>query len=135
MGAWAIDTFGNDTACDWKGTFLENPGLSVVRSAINAVLDTQRYLDSRAACECLASCEVLARLQGRWGLRNSYSQDLDAWVEANPLEVPQDLKDRAESAIERILGPDSELRALWEEVGRHDAWYADVDDLRARVSG
>ena len=25
MGAWAEDTFGNDTACDWIGTFLEDP--------------------------------------------------------------------------------------------------------------
>lgn len=76
MGAWAEDTFGNDTSCDWIGAFLENPGLEVVTEAINAVLNTGDYLDSDDACDCLAACEVLARLQGRWGVRNAYRKSL-----------------------------------------------------------
>ena len=92
MGAWAEDTFGNDTACDWVGSFLDDPGLPAVKSAIDTVLESDDYLDSDEACDCLAACEVLARLQGKWGLRNSYSEDLDAWIEANPQPVPDDLK-------------------------------------------
>ncbi|MEL7508358.1 MAG: hypothetical protein AAFN42_13585 [Cyanobacteria bacterium J06554_1] len=33
MGAWAEDTFGNDTVCDWIGMFLENSGLPTVKFA------------------------------------------------------------------------------------------------------
>lgn len=62
MGAWSEDTFGNDTACDWIGTFLDNPGLGSVLGAINAVQNSDDYLDSDEACDCLAACEVLARL-------------------------------------------------------------------------
>jgi hypothetical protein len=135
IGAWAEDTFGNDEACDWVETFLESPGLDTVQEAINAVLDAEDYLDSDEACDCLAACEVLARLQGKWGVRNAYSEELDAWVEANPTEVPDELKNAADSAIERILGPDSELPELWDEGGRNDAWHNAIDDLRVRIRG
>jgi hypothetical protein len=135
MGAWAEDTFGNDTACDWIGMFLEDPGLPAVRSAIEDVLDEDDYLDSDEACFCLAACEVIARLQGRWGVRNAYTERLDQWIEANPTEVPEDLKAAADSAIERILGPDSELPDLWDEGGRNEEWHKAMDDLRQRVRG
>ncbi len=137
MGAWAEDTFGNDTACDWIGTFLDDPGLPAVRSAIEAVLDTDPddYLDSDEACECLGACEVIARLQGKYGERNAYSEDLDQWIADNPTVVPDDLKAAADSAIERILGPDSELPELWDEGGRNESWHKAIDDLRLRVRG
>lgn len=135
MGAWAEDTFGNDTACDWAGSFLEKPGLKAVWAAILAVQNAEEYLDSDEASDCLAACEVVARLQGQWGQRNAYSEELDAWIEANPTEVPDKLKKAADAAIERILGPDSELTELWDEGGRNEAWHEAVDDLRRRVWG
>lgn len=48
MGAWAEDTFGNDAACDWIGTFLEDPGLPAIKSAIATVLHADDYLGSGA---------------------------------------------------------------------------------------
>jgi hypothetical protein len=110
MGAWAEDTFGNDSACDWAGDFLENPGLETVQEAIDAVLGTDDYLDS-------------------------YSESLDAWIEANPTTVPKGLKVAANAAIDRILGPDSELPELWDEGGRNEAWHNAIEDLRQRGVG
>jgi len=133
MGAWAEDTFGNDMACDWAGAFLGQPGLPAVKAAIDAVLAEDEYLDSDEACECLAACEVLARLQGKWGLRNAYSENLDSWIEANPTEIPNDLKLAATTAIEKILGENSELPSLWDDGGRNEAWHQAIDDLRARI--
>jgi hypothetical protein len=135
MGAWSEDTFGNDTSCDWVEDFLANPGLSAVKSAIDAVLETDDYLDSDEACQCLAACEVIARLQGRWGLRNAYSEELDEWIEANPTSIPDSLKSAADAAIERILGADSELLELWDEGGRNAEWHQAIDDLRVRIQG
>lgn len=135
MGAWAEDTFGNDSACDWVGTFLGRPGLETVRSAIQTVLEADDYLDSDEACDCLAACEAIARWQGKWGLRNSYSEELDKWIEANPTEVPADLKSAADAAIARILGADSELPELWDEGGRNEVWHQSIDDLRIRIKG
>ncbi len=135
MGAWAENTFGNDTSCDWIVSFLSNPGLGAVTSAIEAVVGFDGYLDGRRADQCLAACEVIARLQGKWGVRNSFSEDLDTWVESNPTDVPNELKALADAAIERILGPDSELPQLWDGASRNDDWHNVIDDLRARVSG
>lgn len=135
MGAWAEDTFGNDTACDWLRAFLEQPGLPMAESAIQAVLDTHGSLDSDKACKCLAACEVLARLQGNCGLRNAYSEALDKWITANPTVVPGPLKLSAEAAIQQILGPNSELLELWDEDGHNDAWHQAVENLRVRVRG
>ena len=135
MGAWSENIFGNDTACDWLGDFLEEPGLPPLCATIEAVLAAEAYLDSDESCECLAACEVLARLQGRWGVRDAYTEALDNWIEANPQTVPEDIRVAADSAITRILGPASELPELWDERGRNDEWHAIVDDLRTRVSG
>jgi hypothetical protein len=135
MGAWAEDPFGNDTSCDWISTFLQTPGLDIVQEAINMVLAADEYLESDEACDCLAACEVVARLQGKWGLRNAYSEKLDLWIQANPISVPNDLKTAADLAIERILGADSELVEMWDEDGRNDKWHDSIDDLRERLKG
>lgn len=135
MGTWAADTFGNDTACDWIGTFLDDPGLPAVKSAIETVLDADGYLDSDDAYECLAACEVIARMQGKWGVQDSYSKALDKWIAKNPTTVPDDLKSAAITAIERIIGEDSELLELWDGDGRNEAWHRAIDDLRERIGG
>jgi len=135
MGTWSVDTFGNDAACDWVGSFLDSPGLATVASAIEGVNKSDGYLDSYDACECLAACEVIARIQGKWGLRNAYSERLDAWIEAHPTDVPRGLVADADAAIERILGADSELRELWDEGGNNEDWRNAIDDLRVRVRG
>jgi hypothetical protein len=135
MGAWAEDTFGNDTACDWVGIFLNAPCLPAVKLAVEAVIESDNYLDSDEACDCLAACEVIARLQGRWGVRNSYSEELDKWIEANPTSIPDDIKAAADAAIERILGEDSELLELWDDGGSNEKWHRAIDDLRERIRG
>lgn len=135
MGAWSEDSFGNDTACDWAGSFLDEPGVEVVREAIDAVVEAADFVDADVACEALAACEVVARWQGRWGVRDAYSEDLDRWVEANPRTVPKELEEAAEAAIDRILGPESELQQLWDEPERSDKWHEVMENLRDRVRG
>lgn len=135
MGAWSEDTFGNDTACDWVVEFLDSPELEAVSQALDAVLSGDGYLDSDVACEALAACEVLARLQGNWGLQDAYSEELDLWIEENPQPVETEMVEKAVEAIARIAGDDSELAELWDEGGRNDAWHSAVDDLARRVRG
>lgn len=135
MGAWSEETFGNDTACDWAGAFLENPSIDALNQTLNAVLDEGDYLDSDIACEALAACEVIARLKGNWGLRDAYSEELDKWVEQNPRDVPSELVAKAEKAIAKIMDKNSELLELWDEDGRNDGWHTKIEDLTKRVKG
>lgn len=51
------------------------------------------------------------------------------------MEVPGNLVTAADAAIERILGPDSELPELWDEGGHNETWHNAIDDLRTRIAG
>jgi hypothetical protein len=52
--------------------------LSLVESAIHEVEGAgSQYLDQGIACNALAACEVLARLRGRPGYTNAYTENVD----------------------------------------------------------
>ncbi|MEA3308039.1 MAG: DUF4259 domain-containing protein [Chloroflexota bacterium] len=135
MGAWGVNTFDNDTACDWKYELQDIDDLSLVRKTLTRVLAVgNEYLDSDAACEGLAACEVIARLKGNWGIRDAYTESLDQWVENHPIEPPTDLVNQALAAIDRVLTVPSELMELWDEGGENKEWHDAVEDLRSRVA-
>ncbi len=134
MGAWGHETFANDAALDWCGDLETAQDLSFVEETLSAVIeDDDNFLDSDLACEALAACEVIARLKGNWGRRDTYSAKVDRWVEAHPQPVPARLVRRATKAIDRIIDEDSELRELWYEGNAGEDWMLCVTDLRSRV--
>lgn len=134
MGAWDVDTFDNDTACDWAYELQQATDLSCVPDALNTVLETgDEYLDSDDACRALAACGVVARLKGNWGKCDSYTETVDKWVESHPQMPSEDLVKVALTVIDRVRTPPSELLDLWEE-GDAAEWHAAVDDLRQRLS-
>ena len=134
MGAWGVDSFENDAACDWAADFIEDGTFGMVEDALDLALDdSEDMLDASVGCEALAACEVLARLQGKSGQEDAYTEDLDAWVKANPQTPPPALVKKALKAMDRVIDPEaSELRALWDEPGA-DGWLAKVSNLRARL--
>jgi hypothetical protein len=134
MGAWGPNAFQNDAACDWAYALETAVDLTPVVEVLEAVLATPDYLDAELASEGLAACEVLARLQGRWGVRDAYTEAVDIWVIAHRLAPPLELVKHALAVVDRVLGPDSELRELWDEAGESQ-WIEAVADLRARLAG
>ncbi|MEM8713641.1 MAG: DUF4259 domain-containing protein, partial [Planctomycetota bacterium] len=114
MGARGEDSFDNDTACDWIME-LESGGLNAIESAIDSVIEAGEGVDADLACEAIAACDVVARLQGRFGQQDAYTESLDEWVRSNPLEVSLSLLQRATAAIDLITSESSELRELWAE--------------------
>ncbi len=133
MGAWSEDAFGNDTACDWASDLEEETDLEFIIETLENVVEEEDDLDSDEASEALAACEVIARLKGNWGVRNSYTEIIDAWVKAHPISPSADLVALADTAIGRILGENSELRELWAETGEN-TWEKSVQELRRRVT-
>lgn len=88
MGAWAVDAFGNDDAGDWSYELEETDDLFLIEEALNKVIETgDQYLEAPDATIALAAAEVIARLQGNWGERNSYTEAADGWVEKNQAET------------------------------------------------
>ncbi len=133
MGAWGHLAFDNDTANDWAYGLEDTDDLSLVEEAFEELEEVGgAYLDQDIACCALAACEVLARCQGNAGYENSYTEKVDEWVAANAIEPPLALLRRASAAIDRILGPDSELRELWDDSGESE-WRDSVEHLRKRL--
>lgn len=135
MGAWGVLAFDNDSACDWAYDLENARDLKLVEAALDKVMKSgSNYLDSEDACSALAACEVLARLGGRPGYKNPYTETVDTWVAANHERIrpPAELLDRARKVIDRILGENSELPELWDE-GDGEEWRAGVADLRERL--
>ena len=133
MGAWGERAFDNDEANDWASDLADVNDLSLVELAFSELESTAAYVHAHVACNALAACEVLARLQGNFGYRNAYTQDVDEWVAAHQTKPSSALLSRAHAVIDRILGDNSELRELWEE-GDGEPWRQSVADLRRRVS-
>jgi hypothetical protein len=135
MGTWAVDAFGNDYAQDWAEDLHETTNLDAVEDTLNTALDTPGELEAPFAAEALAAIEVLARLQGKGGVRSDDSAGIDAWVDARKARAKPraDLAEKAARAIERILSAECELRQLWEESEHYADWRAAVEDLRARL--
>jgi Domain of unknown function (DUF4259) len=135
MGTWAIDSFGNDDACDWTYELEKVSDLSPVEEALNVVLNSgEEGVGAYEATEAIAAIEVIARLQGNWGKRSAYSERLDNWVEANKILPSAALVQKAHLAIDLILADNSELRELWQETGDYEAWVASVNELKNRIN-
>ena len=135
MGTWAVDSFGNDDACDWTYELEKVNDLSPVEDALNAVINAgEEGVESSEAAEAIAAIEVIARLQGNWGKRSAYSERVDDWVETNKIQPSTSLAQKAYIVIERILAEDSELKELWQESEDYEAWLDSVADLKNRIN-
>ncbi|MDB5320263.1 MAG: hypothetical protein JWN40_1894 [Phycisphaerales bacterium] len=133
MGAWGVLAFDNDEACDWASDLDDVDDLSLVEAAFKVVEDSGGdCLDAHDATDALAACEVLARLRGEPGYNNAYTEGVDAWVAAHPIDPQPRMLARAEAVIARVLGKKSELRELWDD-GVGAEWREAVDDLRRRL--
>ena len=135
MGAWSKDSFGNDTACDWSYGLEKVTDLSLVRQTIQKVVDSgKEYLEAPDAEEGIAAVEVIARLKGNFGERNSYTETTDNWVKAHPQQPPSDLVILGSQALDRILQQPSELLELWQESPEFEEWKTSVLNLKRRAS-
>lgn len=134
MGAWGSGNFENDTACDWVYGLEEAKDLNPIWKAIEAVF-AEEYIDADVGSEALAAIETVARLKGKWGVRDSYTETVDRWVESHrDIKVPENLSARCVEAINLLLGDDSELNELWAESDSSEEWKRNVVDLRTRVA-
>lgn len=138
MGTWGVGPFENDTAADWAFELEAAADLALIEGELNAVLRLgDAYLDADQACCAVAACEVVARLQGNWGLRDAYSEPADQWIDAylatNAQPLPATLVHNARAAIDRIAQPPSELLELWQEEDPTE-WLAALNDLKRRLA-
>jgi hypothetical protein len=136
MGTWSCKPFGNDSACDWAYDLEDRRDFSLVEDVIRAVLDSgDEYLDGDLAVEAIAAAEVLAKSLGRGTQTDAYTERVDEWLRALTVKPSATLLADARRALDRILGPQSELNELWEESDEHAEWIAAVRAQQAALAG
>ncbi|MFC0170192.1 DUF4259 domain-containing protein [Pseudoduganella danionis] len=136
MGTWAVDAFGNDYAQDWAEDLAQVSNLDAVENTLDVALQSDAGgLEAPYAIEALVAIEVLARLQGNGGEQTEDSAAVDAWVAARKLKAKPraDLAQKALLVLDKVVAPESELRALWEDSEYYAEWTASIADLRMRL--
>lgn len=135
MGTWSHEPFGNDTANDWAYDLEERKDFSLVDQAFQRVIDTgENYLDADVAAEAIAAAEVIAKALGRGTQSDAYTEKVDAWLGSVVSKPKPELIAKGQAALMRILGPDSELRELWEESDDFGLWEDAVKSLQSTIA-
>jgi hypothetical protein len=125
MGAWGFDVFENDTACDYN--------LSGIEGKFDHILKVgEAYLEAPDAEEALAA-DILARLEGRFGQQNAYTDGIDRWIKSIKVKPSKELVEKARQSIVRILTEPCELLELWRDSEDFDSWKSCVPELSNRV--
>jgi hypothetical protein len=135
MGAWGVDSFGNDDAADWAFGLDESSDLLLVEETLaRAAVEGQEYLEASTASEAVAAAEAVARLRGAGGEQSSYSESVDQWVGRVGKPPSDSVVQLALQALDRIVAPNSELRELWEESDEFAEWTEAIRELRGRLT-
>ncbi|QIQ07156.1 DUF4259 domain-containing protein [Streptomyces liangshanensis] len=135
MGVWDTGHFDNDTAADFAGDLDAAAGAErteLVRGALARVIGTGGGAvleESDGAVAVAAAALVAAQCPGGPPVETVYGPD-------EPLpSFPEELRDLAVRALDRVLAEDSELRELWADgEGERGPWWRGVTSLRGALA-
>ena len=133
MGAWSHEPFGNDDALDWVYQLEDIQDDSVLARVFNRAIENQDdYLEADDAFVIVAAAEVVAKLLGKGTQQDSYTEQVDEWVKSVDFQPSADLLAKAQTALDLVLGEESELKELWSEAEEEDrdAWYSNIEALK-----
>ncbi|WP_102127452.1 DUF4259 domain-containing protein [Deinococcus planocerae] len=128
MNVWGIGSFENEVGAAFAEEVVQD-GAVALAEAFDVALDPDAdFLAAEEGHRALAAAEVLAA-----GLTGDTERVTDAglraWLSgAHPADL-EPLRDLGRAAVERVLGPDSELPDLWADEEDAAVWRADVGRL------
>lgn len=135
MGTWAVDAFGNDSACDWAYELEKTKDLLLIDKALAKILAVGKdYVEAYDAEEAIAAAETIARLQGNFGEQTGHTEIVDTWVKTVQKTPDSDLCKKAHAVLDKILSEPSELLELWQESEALEAWKQSIMDLKSRIN-
>jgi hypothetical protein len=133
MGAWGTGIFENDQAMDFVGDLAEDPGRTpkALRKALRRVSRPRLRVSAPVGSEALAAAAIVSVARPDAPLART--DLIDEYAAAIEPHVPEGLAPAAVSAIDRVLGPRSELVTLWRESDALDAFRAEPLAIRAHL--
>ncbi|WP_029480969.1 DUF4259 domain-containing protein [Deinococcus marmoris] len=132
MDIWGTGPMENEAGAAFADEVVQD-GAFALAEAFDVALDPDTaFLAAEEGHRTLAAAEILAAVLDS-ETQNIVSARLRSWVqEADALDLAP-LRDVARDAVERVLGPDSELPDLWADSAESDEWLNGVQTLRARL--
>ena len=125
MGTWGHGPFDNAAALDFVGRLTGTRG-NLKRSPARALSPRGDHVEDTDGVTAIAAAAVIACADGLQPVDSSVAELLAF----HPLRVTDRLRALAEGALDRVSGPDSEWRLLWEESGELPEALARLDLLR-----
>ena len=134
MNIWGSGPFGNESAATFVREVVAD-GLPAVEEAFDVVLDPDLdFVEAEEGQRALAAAGVLAAALGG-DTADIVDAGLRAWLAGTDPADLAPLRPLALEALERVLGPRSELPELWEDGEDAESWYTDTERLRAALVG
>lgn len=134
MGTWSHQPFSNDNVHDWAWDLYVATDLNHVEAALDEVLEVGvGRLSNVLAQRAIGALEVMAKLLGRGTQKDSDTQDIDAWVASMDICPTQDLLNKAQAVIKRIMADDSELAEQWLAHESYRDWQQSMQPLAERL--
>ncbi len=135
MGVWGIGIFDNEIACQLAIALENYKDLALIEEIFDRILAADNgSLDEADCVSGLAAAEVIARLQGNCGQRNTCTTLVDNWIVKKNIEVSPASVEMAVRVVDRILSERSALMESWKVTGLFEAWKSDVKALRFRLA-
>ena len=131
MGAWGAGAFDNDDAADWIDELLGSVDLTPARQALAATMDSDSWLETPEGARAVAAAAVVAT--GFDGDVKGLPDEVVEWLEYHPDAGTRADARLALDALERIAGPDSELREAWLDAAGGPAWVDEIARLGYRL--
>ena len=132
MDTWGTGSFENDAATAFIREVIED-GTPALEEAFEVALDPDTTeLEAEEGARAVAAAEIVrAQLSGDSEAISDVG--LRAWLaELDPEELLE-LRPLALEALERVLGPGSELTLAWEDAQDAGEWRQGVERLRAAL--
>ncbi|WP_425147949.1 DUF4259 domain-containing protein [Deinococcus sp.] len=132
MDTWGTGSFENDAAAAFVKEVIED-GQVALEEAFDVALDPDiSELEAEEGARAVAAAETLqAHLSG--DSEPISDQGLREWLGDLLPEELSELRPLAVEALERVLGPDSELPASWEAAQDTREWRQGVERLQAAL--
>lgn len=134
MDIWGTGPFENEAGAAFADEVVQD-GAFALAEAFDVALDPDTdFLAAEEGHRTLAAAEILAAaLDG--DTQNIVSARLRAWVQEADQTDLLPLRDVGRDAVDRVLGPDSEVPDLWADNAEADEWTGAAQTLRARLDG
>ncbi|WP_424951935.1 DUF4259 domain-containing protein [Deinococcus sp.] len=133
MESWGTGSFDNDAATAFVREVLED-GPAALEEALEVALDPDLpELEAEEGARAVAAAEIVS-VQLSGDLASVTDAGLRAWLGELEDDELSELRDLALEALERVLGPGSELPELWEDSVDAAEWREGVQRLRQELA-